>query len=238
MSQQPLRIMIIDDENIVGKRLKPALEKGGDMVEAFEEGEKALARFDEAPFDIVVTDIRMDKIDGIQILEHIMTKSARTKVIIITGYATVEIAREALFGHILIHAHAWAIGRAEVAEIDHMNILQATLLAMARAVQALPVVPDAVWIDGNQAPVLSMPTRTIIGGDRDAGAISAASILAKVSRDREMTQLAARYPEYGFARHQGYPTAAHLAALRQHGPSPVHRRSFAPVRRVLAEGAG
>ena len=96
MSQQPLRIMIIDDENIVGKRLKPALEKGGDMVEAFEEGEKALARFDEAPFDIVVTDIRMDKIDGIQILEHIMTKSARTKVIIITGYATVEIAREAL----------------------------------------------------------------------------------------------------------------------------------------------
>ena len=146
--------------------------------------------------------------------------------------------REALFGHILLHAHAWAIGRAEVAEIDHMNILQATLLAMARAVQALPVVPDAVWIDGNQAPVLSMPTRTIIGGDRDAGAISAASILAKVSRDREMTQLAARYPEYGFARHQGYPTAAHLAALRQHGPSPVHRRSFAPVRRVLAEGAG
>jgi len=96
MSQQPLRIMIIDDENIVGKRLKPALEKGGDIVEAFEEGEKALARFDESPFDIVVTDIRMDKIDGIQILEHIMAKSARTKVIIITGYATVEIAREAL----------------------------------------------------------------------------------------------------------------------------------------------
>lgn len=96
MSQQPLRIMIIDDENIVGKRLKPALEKGGDIVEAFEEGEKALDRFDESPFDIVVTDIRMDKIDGIQILEHIMAKSARTKVIIITGYATVEIAREAL----------------------------------------------------------------------------------------------------------------------------------------------
>jgi DNA-binding NtrC family response regulator len=88
--------MIIDDENIVGKRLKPALEKGGDIVEAFEEGEKALDRFDESPFDIVVTDIRMDKIDGIQILEHIMAKSARTKVIIITGYATVEIAREAL----------------------------------------------------------------------------------------------------------------------------------------------
>jgi len=96
MSEQPLRIMIIDDENIVGKRLKPALEKTGDIVEAFEEGEKALARFDEEPFDIVVTDIRMEKIDGIQILEHILAASARTKVIIITGYATVEIAREAL----------------------------------------------------------------------------------------------------------------------------------------------
>lgn len=96
MSEQPLRIMLIDDEQIVGKRLKPALEKTGDIVETFEEGEQALARFDETPFDIVVTDIRMEKIDGIQILEHIMAKSARTKVIIITGYATVEIAREAL----------------------------------------------------------------------------------------------------------------------------------------------
>jgi DNA-binding NtrC family response regulator len=96
MSEKPLRIMVIDDENIVGKRLKPALEKTGDMVETFEEGEKALARFDQDPFDIVVTDIRMEKIDGIEILEHILAKSARTKVIMITGYATVEIAREAL----------------------------------------------------------------------------------------------------------------------------------------------
>ena len=96
MTGQPLRIMIIDDENIVGKRLKPALEKTGDLVEAFEDGEKALAAFDAAPFDIVVTDIRMEKIDGLQILDHIMARSARTKVIIITGYATVEIAREAL----------------------------------------------------------------------------------------------------------------------------------------------
>ena len=96
MSEQPLKIMVIDDENIVGKRLKPALEKTGDIVEAFEDGESALARFDEEPFDIVVTDIRMEKIDGIEILEQILTKSARTKVIIITGYATVEIAREAL----------------------------------------------------------------------------------------------------------------------------------------------
>ena len=96
MSEKPLRIMVIDDENIVGKRLKPALEKTGDIVETFEEGEKALARFDQEPFDIVVTDIRMEKIDGIEILEHILAKSGRAKVIMITGYATVEIAREAL----------------------------------------------------------------------------------------------------------------------------------------------
>jgi DNA-binding NtrC family response regulator len=94
--QQPLKIMVIDDENIVGKRLKPALEKTGDIVETFEDGEKALARFDEDLFDIVVTDIRMEKIDGIEILEHILATSGRTKVIIITGYATLEIAREAL----------------------------------------------------------------------------------------------------------------------------------------------
>jgi len=96
MSEQPLKIMVIDDENIVGKRLKPALEKTGDIVETFEEGEAALARFAQEPFDIVVTDIRMEKIDGIEILERILAQSARTKVIIITGYATVEIAREAL----------------------------------------------------------------------------------------------------------------------------------------------
>jgi len=96
METQKLRIMVIDDENIVGKRLKPALEKTGDIVETFIDGEKALARFDEAHFDIVITDIRMDKIDGIEILEHILEKSSRTKVIMITGYATVETAREAL----------------------------------------------------------------------------------------------------------------------------------------------
>ncbi|MBI9090541.1 MAG: response regulator [Desulfobacterium sp.] len=96
MANQPLKIMLIDDENIVGKRLKPALEKTGDIVETFEEGKKALARFDETPFDIVVTDIRMENIDGIEILEQVLAKSGRTKVIIITGYATVEIAREAL----------------------------------------------------------------------------------------------------------------------------------------------
>jgi len=96
MEEKKLRIMVIDDENIVGKRLKPALEKTGDIVETFEDSEKALARFNEEPFDIVVTDIRMEKLDGIEILEQILAKSGRTKVIIITGYATVEVAREAL----------------------------------------------------------------------------------------------------------------------------------------------
>lgn len=145
--------------------------------------------------------------------------------------------REALYAQIVEHAQAYAVGRAEVAEIDHLNILQASLLAMSRAVQALPVIPGIVWVDGNQAPRLPMPVRTLIQGDRDGGAISAASILAKVSRDREMARLAALYPDYGFERHQGYPTAAHVVALMRHGPSPVHRLSFAPVRRALQMAA-
>lgn len=96
MEKKKLKIMVIDDEQIVGKRLKPALEKSGDIVETFEDGEEALARFEEEPFDIVVTDIRMDRIDGIEVLERVLSRSSRTKVIIITGYATVEVAREAL----------------------------------------------------------------------------------------------------------------------------------------------
>lgn len=142
--------------------------------------------------------------------------------------------REALYIQIVERAQAYAVGRAEVVEIDHLNILQATLLAMSRAVQALQVIPAIVWVDGNQPPRLPMPVRTLIQGDRDGGPISAASILAKVSRDREMARLAALYPDYGFERHQGYPTAAHLAALMRHGPSPIHRLSFAPVRRARA----
>lgn len=142
--------------------------------------------------------------------------------------------REELYVQIIEYALAYAVGRAEVAEIDHMNILQATLLAMSRAVQALRVIPEIVWVDGNQAPRVPMPVRTMIQGDRDGGAISAASILAKVSRDREMAILAALYPVYGFDQHQGYSTAAHVEALMRHGPSPIHRRSFAPVQRALA----
>ncbi|MGB7288607.1 MAG: ribonuclease HII [Candidatus Macondimonas sp.] len=145
--------------------------------------------------------------------------------------------REALYIQIVERAQAYAIGRAEVAEIDHLNILQASLLAMSRAVQALQVIPGIVWVDGNQPPRLPMPVRTLIQGDRDGGPISAASILAKVCRDREMARLAVLYPDYGFERHQGYPTAAHVAALMRHGPSPIHRLSYAPVRRALAGAA-
>lgn len=145
--------------------------------------------------------------------------------------------REALYIQIVERAQAYAVGRAEVAEIDHLNILQATLLAMSRAVQALQVIPGIVWVDGNQPPRLPMPVRTLIKGDCDGGPISAASILAKVSRDREMARLAVLYPDYGFEHHQGYATAAHLETLMRHGPSPIHRLSFAPVRRALAGAA-
>jgi ribonuclease HII len=141
--------------------------------------------------------------------------------------------REQLAGAIRRHALAWALGSATVEEIDRMNILQASLLAMQRAVQALSLAPDEAWVDGNRAPVLACRVQTIVRGDATVAAISAASILAKVARDAQMIALDARFPVYGFAQHKGYPTPAHLAALAAHGASPVHRRSFAPVRRVL-----
>jgi len=142
--------------------------------------------------------------------------------------------REILDVEIRAHASAWALGRAEVEEIDRLNILQATLLAMQRAVAALPFAPVSALVDGNRCPALPCPVEAVVGGDRTVGAISAASILAKVARDREMLHLDERYPGYGFARHKGYPTADHVAALRRLGVSDVHRRSFAPVRRLLA----
>nr|VFJ48329.1 MAG: RNase HII [Candidatus Kentron sp. DK] len=125
---------------------------------------------------------------------------------------------------------AWALGRADAGEIDALNILQASLLAMRRAVLALPVAPVRVLVDGNRAPDLPFEVRTIVGGDGTEPAIGAASILAKVARDAEMVVLDGRYPQYGFARHKGYPTRAHVAALREHGPCPIHRFSFGPVR--------
>lgn len=141
--------------------------------------------------------------------------------------------REQLDQLIRIHALAWAIGIASVEEIDRINILQASLLAMRRAVAALTIVPHLALVDGNRAPALDCQVRTIVGGDATEPAISAASILAKVARDAEMQVLHARYPGYGFDRHKGYPTAAHVAALMALGVSPVHRRSFGPVRRLL-----
>ncbi len=123
-------------------------------------------------------------------------------------------------------------------EIDRLNILQATLLAMRRAVQGLRLKPAKVLVDGNRLPPLEVLAEAIVGGDAKVAAISAASILAKVTRDRQLVELHARHPEYGFDRHKGYGTADHLAALRRHGALPVHRRSFAPVAQALAAGPG
>lgn len=134
-------------------------------------------------------------------------------------------------------ALAWALGRASVAEIDRLNILQASLLAMRRAVDALALRPAFVLVDGNRCPEWAYPALAVVGGDDRVAAISAASVLAKVARDEEMVALDAAYPGYGFAVHKGYPTAAHLAALARLGASPVHRRSFAPVRSAVAQCA-
>jgi ribonuclease HII len=133
-------------------------------------------------------------------------------------------------------AIAWALGRAEPAEIDAMNILQASLLAMARAVDALATLPGEVLVDGKQTPRINFPARAIVGGDATVPAISAASIVAKVARDAEMLKLDVEYPQYGFRQHKGYPTAVHLAALQAYGACPLHRRSFGPVQRVLQRG--
>ncbi len=138
--------------------------------------------------------------------------------------------REQLYEEILARARAVAIGRAEPAEIDELNILRATLLAMQRAVEGLAIQPTVVFVDGNATPSVRMPVVAVVGGDNLHAAISAASIVAKVVRDREMVAMAAQYPLYGFERHKGYASATHLEALAAHGPTPIHRRSFAPLR--------
>lgn len=142
--------------------------------------------------------------------------------------------REALAARIRDHALAWAVGEASVAEIDALNILRATLLAMARAVDALSVHPDEVLVDGLHCPAVSCRVRAVIKGDATVPSISAASILAKTVRDAAMVGLHARHPDYGFDRHKGYPTAEHVEALRRLGPIAAHRRSFAPVRAAIA----
>jgi len=141
--------------------------------------------------------------------------------------------REELAGEIRERALGWSLARATVAEIDALNILQASLLAMQRAVAALVPQPGFVLVDGNRLPRWRYASEPVVRGDDRVPAIAAASILAKVQRDRELVELDSRYPGYGFAVHKGYPTAAHLAALRELGVSPVHRRSFAPVRALL-----
>lgn len=145
-----------------------------------------------------------------------------------------SLRREQLAAEIRAHALSWALGRADVAEIDRINILQASLLAMRRAVESLTIAPDQALVDGKHCPLgLACPCQAIVKGDATIPAISAASILAKVARDAELCELHDRYPAYGFARHKGYPTLAHRDALRRLGPCPEHRRSFAPVAAVL-----
>lgn len=144
-----------------------------------------------------------------------------------------ERQRERLAELIREHALAWALGRAEVAEIDRINILQASLLAMQRAVEALSISPHQALVDGNRLPRLSCPAQAIVGGDRTVAAISAASIIAKVARDREMVELDGVHPGYGLAQHKGYPTKQHIQALQLLGVTPLHRRSFGPVKRIL-----
>lgn len=144
-----------------------------------------------------------------------------------------EKSREILAATIKQDALAWAIGRAEPEEIDQLNILQATLLAMKRAVESLSIVPSHALVDGNQAPNLMCPVTTIIKGDQTEPAIAAASIIAKVSRDKEMILMEEYFPGYGFAKHKGYPTKMHQDALMKLGVSEIHRRSFKPVQLVI-----
>lgn len=157
----------------------------------------------------------------------------------ITGLADskklTEKRREALYIEIKEKALSWSLGRAEPEEIDELNILHATMLAMQRAVAGLNITPEMVLIDGNRCPKLPMASQAVVKGDSKVAEISAASILAKVTRDREMVELDLQFPEYGFAKHKGYPTPVHLESLSRLGATPHHRRSFAPVRRALGQ---
>ena len=171
---------------------------------------------------VVAAAVILDELHPIQGLGDSKVLSART--------------RERLFDEIRAKALCCSIALASAEEIDQLNILQATLLAMRRAVEGLRLPPARVLVDGNRLPVLKVPAEAIVKGDAKVPAISAASILAKVHRDRLCDDLHAQFPGYGFAVHKGYPTPEHLAALRAHGACPAHRRSFAPVRAVLDQG--
>jgi ribonuclease HII len=145
--------------------------------------------------------------------------------------------RESLAEEIMQKAKAWAVVSVSPADIDRINILQASLLAMKQAVEQLSTTPDHVFIDGNRCPEMECPATAIIKGDDRVAEISAASILAKVARDEQMQELHNIFPQYGFDKHKGYPTKAHMAALAEHGPCPEHRRSYAPVRKYLVENS-
>jgi len=141
--------------------------------------------------------------------------------------------REELAARIKERALAWSVGWASVEEIDRLNILQASLLAMKRAVESLAIAPHEVWVDGPHFPDLAVPTRGILDGDARIRVIAAASIIAKTERDAEMRRLHEQFPQYGFDRHKGYPTPEHLRVLRRYGVCEIYRRSFAPVRKLL-----
>lgn len=147
-----------------------------------------------------------------------------------------EKKREMLFTEIINKSLSYHVAMANISEIDNLNILHATMLAMKRAIEGLQLKPFRALIDGNRAPKVSISCQTVIGGDAIVPAISAASILAKVSRDREMLEMDILYPEYGFAKHKGYGTKEHLLALEKHGPCQIHRKSFAPINQYLKTG--
>ncbi len=149
-----------------------------------------------------------------------------------------EKKRELLFSDIIENALSWSIGRATPQEIDELNILHATMLAMTRAVEGLTVQPQHVKVDGNRCPQWKYSSEAIVKGDGSVAEISAASIIAKVTRDREMVELDQRYPEYGFAQHKGYPTKAHMQKLSELGPLKEYRMSFKPVRQALMQQDG
>ena len=145
-----------------------------------------------------------------------------------------EKKREYLFEIIKENALSWSIARCSVDDIDQINILQASLLAMKKAVDGLAITPEHVWVDGNKMPRWNYAAETVVKGDSRVPAIAAASILAKVTRDREMVAYEEQYPGYGFAAHKGYPTKVHIDALQRLGVTPIHRRSYAPVKKILA----
>lgn len=205
------------------------IEVGDDVVPAYRQLYQLIAGVDEVgrgPLagPVVTAAVILDKDNPIQGL----TDSKKLT----------EQQRETLAVEIKEKAICWALGRAEVEEIDDINILQATLRAMQRAVVALDQQPEYVLVDGNRSPKFSCPSEAIIKGDLTVAEISAASIIAKVTRDTELQQLSVQYPGYGFEKHKGYPTKVHMEAISRLGVTPIHRRSYAPVRKAMEASSG